>query len=103
MLGFDYTAAAGSGLVVVSGDGNVRSGTNADTSNSQYTRIDGYGVFNASVGYRFQSGWEARLFARNLFDKNYVTALTVQSGNSGLILGQSGDPRLIGLMLRVRL
>lgn len=101
-LGFDYTANAGPGVFIARGDWNVRSGYNADTSNSQYTWISGYGVFNASIGYRLQSGWEAHLFARNLFNKNYVTALTVQTGNSGLILGQPGDPRLVGLLLRFR-
>jgi iron complex outermembrane receptor protein len=54
------------------------------------------------VGYRFNSGWEAALFARNLFNENYVTALTIQAGNSGLILGQTGDPRLVGVTLRVK-
>jgi iron complex outermembrane receptor protein len=101
-LGFDYTVPAGSGRVLLHGDWNYRSGYNADTTNSQYTRIGGYSVVNASVGYRSDSGWEMAVFARNLFDEDYVTALTVQSGNSGLILGQAGDPRIIGLTLRVR-
>ncbi len=99
-LGVDYIAPAGPGEIVLRGDWSVRSGYNADTSNSQYTWIDGYGVVNASIGYRFKSNWEARLFARNLFNKNYITALTVQTGNSGLILGQSGDPRIVGLSVR---
>jgi iron complex outermembrane receptor protein len=43
------------------------------------------------------------VFARNLLDKDYVTALTIQTGNSGLILGQPGDPRLVGLQIRARL
>jgi iron complex outermembrane receptor protein len=59
-------------------------------------------VVNASVGYRFDKGWEAEVFARNLLDKDYVTALTIQTGNSGLILGQAGEPRLIGVGLRTR-
>lgn len=101
-LGFDYAALAGDGQIVLHGDWNYRSGYNADTTNSQYTRISGYGVVNASIGYRFNSGWEAHVFARNLFDKDYVTALTIQTGNSGLILGQAGDPRLVGVTLRVR-
>lgn len=101
-LGFDYAAAAGARAVVLQGDWNVRSSYNADTSNSQFTKIAGYGVFNASVGYRFQTGWEMRVFARNLFDKNYITALTIQTGNSALILGQTGDPRLVGVMVRFK-
>jgi iron complex outermembrane receptor protein len=80
----------------------VRSGYNADTTNSQYTYLGGYGVINASIGYRFPRGWEAEVFARNLLDKDYLTALTIQSGNSGLILGQSGDPRLVGVRFRAK-
>ena len=53
---------------------------------------------------RLSKGWEIDLFARNLLDKDYVTALTIQTGNSVLaILGQPSDPRLVGLQVRVRL
>jgi len=102
-LGFDYTAPAGAGEFLLSADVNMRSGYNSDTTNSIYTGIDGYSVVNASIGYRFEKNWEVRLFARNLFDRNYVTALTIQTGNSGLILGQAGDPRLVGVTVRVRM
>jgi iron complex outermembrane recepter protein len=101
-LGFDYTMPTSDGAIVFSGDWNVRSGYNADTTNSQYTWLAGYGVVNASVGYRFNANWDMKLFARNLLDKNYVTALTIQTGNSGLILGQAGDPRLVGVAVRFR-
>ena len=40
------------------------------------------------------------MFARNLFDEEYITALTIQTGNSGLILGQAGEPRLVGVAFR---
>ena len=40
------------------------------------------------------------MFARNLFDEDYITALTIQTGNSGLILGQPGDPRMVGVAFR---
>lgn len=59
------------------------SGFNSDTSNSIYKEIAGYTVVNASVGYRLNEHWEVEVFARNLFDRNYVTALTIQAGNSG--------------------
>jgi iron complex outermembrane receptor protein len=52
------------------------------------------------VGYRFNDNWEVDVFARNLFDRNYITALTVQTGNSGLILGQPSDSRSVGVTLR---
>jgi iron complex outermembrane receptor protein len=53
-----------------------------------------------SVGYRFAKGWNIEIFARNLFDEEYVTALTIQTGNSGLILGQPGEPRTAGVAFR---
>jgi iron complex outermembrane receptor protein len=101
-LGFDFTAPLKSIEWYAHGDWTVRSGYNADTTNSRFTWLGGYGVVNAGVGLRFQHGWEAEIFARNLMDKDYVTALTIQTGNSGLILGQPGDPRLVGITLRAR-
>lgn len=88
--------------VLLHTDSSFRSGYNSDTSASQYTWISGYSVTNASVGYRFENGWEASVFARNLFDEDYITALTIQTGNSGLILGQPSDPRVVGVTLRAR-
>ena len=101
-LGFDYEVPLGAGAFLLHADSNSRSGYNSDTSGSQYTRIDGYNVTNANIGYRFESGWEMAAFARNLFDTNYITALTIQTGNSGLILGQPGDPRIVGVTFRAR-
>jgi iron complex outermembrane recepter protein len=58
---------------------------------------------NANIGYRFSSGLEIALFARNLFDADYLQNVTVQAGNSGLILGTPSDPRVIGVTLRFQL
>jgi iron complex outermembrane recepter protein len=100
--GFDFTQPVGAGAFLAHADWSVRSGYNSDTATSQYTYIGGFGILNASVGLRFNDNWEVAVFARNLLDKNYVSALTVQAGNSGLILGQAGDPRLVGMTLRAR-
>jgi iron complex outermembrane receptor protein len=102
-LGADFRSPLGAGELLLHADWNTRSGYNSDTTNSIYTRLGGYGVVNASVGYQFKGDWEIDVFARNLLDKDYVTALTIQTGNSGLILGQPGDPRLVGLQIRARL
>jgi len=101
-LGFDYQRPLGTGALLIHADSSSRSAYNSDTSASQYTWISGYNVTNASVGYRFASGWEVDVFARNLFDKDYITALTIQTGNSGLILGQPSDPRVVGVTMRTR-
>ena len=81
-------------------DTNARDGYNSDTSGSRYTVIDGFSVTNLSVGYGFARGWQVEAFARNVFDEEYVTALTIQTGNSGLILGQAGEPRTVGVAFR---
>ena len=99
-LGLDYRVAAGPGAVVVHLDLISRSGYFSDTSASRYTWIDEYDLTNASLGYQFGRGWEISLFARNLLDSEYLTALTIQTGNSGLILGQPGDPRILGVSFR---
>jgi iron complex outermembrane receptor protein len=101
-LGVDYGHALGQGTFVFHSDTNTRSDYNSDTSASIYTEIKGYTVTNASIGFRFPSGLEADVFARNLFDRDYITALTIQTGNSGLILGQPSDPRTVGVTLRIR-
>ena len=100
-LGFDYRVPVRRGELIVRLDSTARSRYNSDTSASRYTSIAGYGVTHASVGYRFDGGWELALFARNLFDADYLGALTIQTGNSGLILGQPSDPRVWGLTLRL--
>ena len=35
-------------------------------------------------------------WVRNAFDQNYYDLLATQSGNTGLIVGQPGDPRTFG-------
>ena len=91
---------AGSGFVHV--DTNSRSGYNGESSLSRFTYIQGYNLTNASIGYRARDGWELAVFARNLLDADYIQNLTIQAGNSGLILGSPSEPRIIGATLRFR-
>jgi iron complex outermembrane receptor protein len=102
-IGVDYRLPLGRGELVWHLDALARSGYNSDTAGSRYTAIAGHALANASLGYQFQNGWFVDVFARNLFDREYLSALTVQTGNSGLILGQPGDPRLLGVSLRVHM
>jgi iron complex outermembrane receptor protein len=96
----DYRRRLGRGEFTIRTDTNYRDSYNSDTSGSKYTVIDGFSVTNLSVGYRFARSWEVEAFARNVFDEEYVTALTIQTGNSGLILGQAGEPRTLGVAFR---
>jgi iron complex outermembrane receptor protein len=43
------------------------------------------------------------IWARNLFSTNYFDLLTAAPGNTGLIVGQPGDPRTAGITLRFAL
>lgn len=83
-------------------DTSWRSGYYGDPSLSRYTYIGAYSLTNASIGIRSAHGWEVAVFARNLFDARYIQNLTIQAGNSGLILGTPSDPRIIGVTLRAR-
>ena len=90
------------GTVFLHVDSNSRSGYNGDSSLSHYTYIYGYNVTNVSIGYRMSNGVELAVFARNLFDSTYIQNVTIQAGNSGLILGTPSDPRTIGGTIRFR-
>jgi len=100
--GADYERPVGSGSVFFHADSSSRSGFNGDPSLSRFTYIRGYNVTNGSIGYRAADGWELAVFSRNLFRSDYIQNLTIQAGNSGLILGLPSDPRVIGLTLRAR-
>jgi iron complex outermembrane receptor protein len=100
-VGFDYGHPLGRGEVVLHGDSTWRSGYFGDPSLSRYTWIDGYALTNASLGFKAQAGWELSVFARNLFAADYIQNVTIQAGNSGLILATPSDPRTVGLTLRL--
>ena len=100
--GADMEQPVGRGSVFLHVDTASRSGFNGDPGLSRFTYIRGYNLTNANIGYRFNDGLELALFARNLFDADYVQNVTVQAGNSGLILATPSDPRTIGATLRLR-
>ena len=95
--GLGYTGEAYFGA-----DASYRSTYNADASVSRYTEIEGYSLVNLRAGFRSDNGWEAFVFVKNALDEDYLQLLTVQAGNSGLILGPPGDPRTVGLTLRAK-
>jgi len=77
-----------------------RSDIYGEPTDSKYTVIKGFTVVNASLGLRTGARWEVSVWARNLFDRNYMQNLTVQAGNSGLIVGTPSDPRIVGVAVR---
>lgn len=84
------------------GDFSHRSSIYTVVSNSRYSLTPGYGLLNARIGLRSDDGlWDVSVWARNLTDKNYF--VTLSPANTGLITGQVGDPRTLGVTLRTKL
>ncbi len=100
--GIDYAVSVGSGSVFLHADSVSRSGYNGDPTISRFTYVGAYNLTNANIGYRFGDGLEVAVFARNLLDADYLQNLTVQAGNSGLIVGTPSEPRVVGVTLRFR-
>ncbi len=90
------------GEVLVGADASYRSAYFADASASRYTRIDGYGLVNLRAGFRSDANWEAYVFVKNALDEDYLQFVSVQTGNSGLVIGNPGDPRTVGVTVRAR-
>ena len=84
-------------------DTSYRSEFSSSPSASRYLIVDGYGLINARAGFRWSEGWSVFLWSRNLLDQSYFEFLTAQPGNSGLYVGLPGDPRTVGLTVRMSL
>ncbi|MDE1914805.1 MAG: TonB-dependent receptor [Sphingomonadales bacterium] len=84
-------------------DATIRSMIYGEASDSAYTTIAGYTLANAAVGVRINPRWSVELFIRNLSNTNYLQNVTVQAGNSGLIVGTPSDPRMIGGTIRAKI
>jgi iron complex outermembrane receptor protein len=77
-------------------DGQYQSRTYRDALNDPIIASDGYWVWNARASVLRDKGWDVSLFAKNLFDKHYVT-----QGVNQLVLGFGyrvyGAPRTYGV------
>ena len=82
-------------------DTSYRSSFSSSASASRYLVVDGYSLLNARVGFRWADGWTLSVWSRNLLNKDYFDLLSAQPGNSGLYVGQPGDPRTFGVTLRM--
>ncbi|MGE0447397.1 MAG: TonB-dependent receptor [Vicinamibacterales bacterium] len=84
-------------------DVSYRSTFSSSPSESAYLVVPSYTLVNARVGFRASNGWTLSLWARNLFDRDYFDLLSAAPGNTGLYVGQPGDPRTFGVTLRISL
>ena len=78
-------------------DGNWRSRFSSNPSPSAYTHVGDYALTNVRLGYRVGERWNVFAWLRNAFDTDYFEVLATQSGNTGLVVGQPGDPRTFGI------
>jgi iron complex outermembrane receptor protein len=84
-------------------DTSYRSDFSSSPSASRYLVVDGYSLLNTRVGFRATNGWQVFVWSRNLLDKNYYELLTAAPGNTGLYVGQPGDPRAVGVTVKLSL
>jgi iron complex outermembrane receptor protein len=82
-------------------DTSYRSSFSSSASASRYLMVDGYSLINTRVGFRAADGWTVSVWARNLLNRDYFDLLTAAPGNTGLYVGQPGDPRTFGVTLRM--
>ncbi len=100
-FGGQYTRPILPGDIYARADVSAKTRILGDATGSAYTVIPSYALVNASIGFRSAKGWEIALFARNLFNRDYLQNVTIQAGNSGLIVGTPSDPRMLGVTFRV--
>ena len=84
-------------------DGSYRSKFSSNPSRSRYTDVNGYALSNIRLGFKAENSWNVFAWLRNAFDKDYYEVLATQSGSTGLVVGQPGDPRTYGLTVSRRL
>ncbi|WP_293541685.1 TonB-dependent receptor [Phenylobacterium sp.] len=89
------------GEVYLGLDGSWRSDFSSNASPSAYTNVKAYGLVGLRAGFRAEEGLEVFAWVRNALDAEYYEFLAVGPGNTGLIAGQPGDPRTVGLTLRL--
>lgn len=95
-------AASGDRSLYVGADFSYRSSFSSNPTPSPFTDVKGYTISNVRVGYQDDSGWNIFGWVRNAFDTDYFDFLSVQPGNSGLIVGQPGDPHTYGMTVAKR-
>lgn len=81
-------------------DLSYRSDWNSDASVSKYLLVEASTLVNLRLGFRTDNGTDVSIYARNAFDEDYLSFLSIQAGNSGAVYGHVGDPRNIGLRVK---
>jgi len=102
---YDYSLAAlgGDGFGgYVGGDVSYRTSFFSSADDSIYGRVPSYSVTNLRLGVRTDDQhWTLELWTRNAFDTHYYQTIGKVAFNSGAISALLGDPRTVGVTLRV--
>lgn len=88
------------GVAYIGVDASYRSNFSSSASESAFLNVDGYALLNLRAGWRADDDWELFFWARNVTGTEYFDFLSAQPGNSGLFVGQVGDPRTYGVTLK---
>jgi iron complex outermembrane receptor protein len=99
-FGGEVNVPVSGGQVYLGYDGSYRSKFSSNPSRSLYTDINGYSLSNFRLGFR-KDKWNLYGWVHNAFDQHYFELLSTQSGSTGLIVGQPGDPRTYGGTFRI--
>ena len=105
--GSEYSHALGQvGALALAGYGDadysLRSSFNTSSTNSEYTKIPGYGLLNLRLGIRTENRlYDFSIWAHNALNTYYNSALALASPISGLTLAIPGDPAMYGMTFRV--
>ncbi len=96
---YDLPAKIGriDGQLYLGYDGSYRSRFSSNPSPSAYTNIDGYALSNFRLGFKAKNDFNVFGWVRNAFDQDYYEVLAIQSGSTGLVVGQPADPRTYGV------
>jgi iron complex outermembrane receptor protein len=83
-------------------DYSYRSSFYDSNNDSIYSIIPSYDIVNARLGVRVGKRWDASIWARNLFDKDYYEYFQPGAFNSGILQTRPGEPRTWGFTLRAQ-
>ena len=97
---YDYKLSS-KGTIGVRFDGNYQSKIYSESSNSTWSKINGYFLGNARLSYTTpDDGWIVALEVQNLFDKYYFLTTSDITTSLGLVTGQPGMPRTWSISIK---
>jgi iron complex outermembrane receptor protein len=84
-------------------DESYRSSFFSSADDSRYGRVPGYALTNLRLGVRSDDEhWNLEFWARNAFDTNYYQTIGKVAFNTGAFSALLGDPRTVGVTLRLK-